>query len=97
MYGLIGSFIATPGSRDALRDILLASTGDMPGCRSYVVYEDTNDENTLWISEVWEREEDHRASLQLPEVRAAIAQAKPLIAGFGAHHVVRPVGGVGLS
>lgn len=96
MYGLIGSMIAKPGTRDTLRDIMLASTGDMPGCRSYIVAEDLDDANTLWITEVWEREEDHMASLKLPEVQAAIAQARPLIAGFGERRIVRPVGGYGL-
>lgn len=37
MYGLIGKMIAVAGQRDALIAVLLEGTGDMPGCRSYVV------------------------------------------------------------
>ena len=96
MYGLIGKFTAVAGERDALIAILTASVGSMPGCLSYVVAEDANDANGIWITEVWDRKESHAASLTLPEVRAAIAKAKPLIAGFGDHVVTRPVGGHGL-
>jgi len=35
MHGLIGHLKATPGQRDALINILLDSTQEMPGCRSY--------------------------------------------------------------
>ena len=97
MYGLIGKFTAVAGQRDALIAILIDSVGAMPGCLSYVVAEDTTDPNGIWISEVWDRKESHAASLTLPEVRAAIAKAKPLIAGFGDHVVTRPVGGHGLA
>lgn len=96
MYGLIGKFTAVTGQRDALIAILLGSVGAMPGCLSYVVAEDTADPDGIWISEVWDRKESHAASLTLPEVRAAIAKAKPLIAGFGDRVVTRPVGGHGL-
>lgn len=96
MHGLIGSFKAAPGQRDALASILLAGVGDMPGCLSYVVAEDPSDADTLWITEVWDEEASHKASLQLPAVKQAIAQAMPLIAGFGEHRVTRPIGGHGL-
>ena len=96
MYGLIGKFTAVAGQRDALIPILLDSVAAMPGCLSYVVAEDATDPDGIWISEVWDRKESHAASLALPEVRAAIAKAKPLIAGFGDHVVTRPVGGHGL-
>jgi quinol monooxygenase YgiN len=97
MYGLIGKFTAVAGQRDALIAILTASVGSMPGCLSYVVAEDTADPNGIWITEVWDRKESHAASLTLPEVRAAIAQGKPLIAGIGDHVITRPRGGHGLA
>ena len=96
MYGLIGSFKAAPGRRDELVALLLAGTGDMPGCRSYVVAQDPAEPDTVWITEVWDDAASHQASLQLPAVRAAIAQAKPLIASVGEHRVLEVVGGQGL-
>ena len=96
MYGLIGKMTATPGQRDALAAILLDGTTSMPGCLSYVVASDPADADALWITEVWDTAESHRASLALPEVQAAIAKGRPLIAGFSNRTETTPLGGVGL-
>ena len=91
MYGLIGKILTVPGKREALIEILLAGTIDMPGCRSYVVARDVEDENAIWVTEVWESREDHEASLNLPGVREAIAAGRPLMAGVAERHVTVPV------
>lgn len=97
MHGLIGKMIAAPGQRDALVAILLEGTVAMPGCLSYVVAKDTTDANAIWITEIWRSKQSHEASLALPAVKAAIAKARPIIAGFGERFVTEPVGGVGLA
>lgn len=97
MYGLIGKMIAAPGQRDTLIGILLESTGAMPGCRSYVVARDPGDADAIWITEVWDDQPSHKASLSLPAVRDAIARAKPIIKSFADHVVTEPVGGHGLG
>jgi quinol monooxygenase YgiN len=96
MYGLMGRMLVTPGKRDEVITILLAATGAMPGCLSYVVAEDAADPNAVWTSEVWDSEASHTASLRLAAVQAAIAKARPMIAGFGERFVTRPRGGVGI-
>ncbi len=96
MYGLIGSFTAQPGKRDELIALMTAATGDMPGCLSYIVATDPGDPDRIWITEVWDSEESHKGSLQLPLVAETIRQAMPLIAGFGDQIKTVPVGGVGL-
>jgi quinol monooxygenase YgiN len=96
MYGLIGKMNATPGQRDALIAILLEGTAKMPGCLSYIIAKDTTDGNAIWITEVWDTETSHKASLGLPDVQAAIAKARPMIAGFGERFITTPLGGVGL-
>lgn len=96
MYGLMGKMTAVSGQRDTLITILLAGIHEMPGCLSYVVARDPADENAIWITEVWDSEENHRASLSLPPVQQAIAQARPLIAGFSDRTITEPVGGHGL-
>ena len=68
----------------------------MPGCLSYVVALDTSDADAIWISEVWETQSSHEASLSLPPVRQAMAKGRPLIAGLGDRVVTTPVGGQGL-
>jgi quinol monooxygenase YgiN len=97
MYGLIGKMTATPGQRDALAAILLDGAQAMPGCLSYVVAIDASDQDALWITEVWDRQPSHQASLSLPAVQAAIAKGRPLIAGFSHRVETTPIGGVGLS
>lgn len=97
MYGLIAKLTATPGQRDAVAAILLESTGDMPGCLSYVIARDTADPDALWVTEVWASPASHQASLALPAVKAAIAKGRPLIAGFSQRVETTPVGGQGLD
>lgn len=97
MYGLIGKMLVMEGGRQELIDILLEGTGGMPGCHSYVVAEDLEDENAIWITEVWDSEESHQASLSLPSVQEAIRRGRPFIAGFGERFVTKPLGGHGLD
>jgi quinol monooxygenase YgiN len=94
MYGLIGQMIAAPGRRAELIAILAEGTADMPGCLAYVIAEDREDENALWITELWDSEESHAASLQLPAAQEAIGRGRPLIAGFGHRFETTPVAGV---
>lgn len=97
MYGLIGRMKAAAGQRDALLEILLEGIQSMSGCLSYVVAKDPNDPDAIWITEVWDSEASHKASLSLPSVRKAIERAKPIIAEFAEHFVTEPVGGHGLK
>ena len=97
MYGIIAKMISHDEKRDELISILLDGTKDMPGCLSYVISKDLTDENALWITEIWDTQENHQASLSLESVQKAIAEGKPLIAGFGERFETSPVGGHGLS
>lgn len=63
MYGLIGKMTAAPNQRDALVAVLLEGVAGMPGCLSYVVATDPTDADAIWITEVWNSEASHRASL----------------------------------
>ncbi len=96
MYGLIGKMTAVPGQRDALIAVLLEGVAGMPGCLSYVVARDPADADAIWVTEVWDSQASHEASLSLPAVREAISRGRPLIAGFGERVVTAPVGGHGL-
>jgi len=96
MYGLIGKMNAVPGQRDALAAILLDGTKAMPGCLSYVIARDPADDSALWITEVWDSQASHNASLSLPLVQAAIAKGRPMIAGFSNRVETVPLGGIGI-
>lgn len=96
MYGLIGKITAVSGQRDALAAILLEGTDAMPGCLSYVVAADPADSDALWVTEVWDSQASHQASLGLPSVKAAVTKGRPLIAGFSDRVETVPIGGYGL-
>jgi quinol monooxygenase YgiN len=96
MYGMIVKITAVAGKRAALTDTV-GGLGEMNGCLSYVVSDDAQDENAIWITEVWDSESNHRASLSLPSVQRSISAAKPMIAGFEKIAVTRPVRGIGQS
>ncbi|MET0308104.1 MAG: putative quinol monooxygenase [Sphingomonas sp.] len=90
-YGMIGKMTAQPGKRAELIAILGAGTGEMPGCLAYLIAEDVKDPDAIWITEIWDRQASHQASLALPVVKEAIAKGRPLIAGFELSVETRPV------
>lgn len=96
MFGMIGKITVRTGQRDALAAILTQGASTMPGCLSYVVARDADNPDVLWVSEAWDSEASHAASLTLPSVREAIAKGRPLIANFETTARTHPVGGHGL-
>ncbi|WP_430868103.1 putative quinol monooxygenase [Demequina aurantiaca] len=90
MYGLIGSILVLPENRDTLLSALERGSVDLPGCVSYVVAADAEDPSLVWVTEVWDSAQAHAASLELDHVRAAIADAKPVVLGFGTRVETEP-------
>lgn len=97
MYGLISKLDVVPGKRDALVSILIEGVAEMPGCLSYVVANDADGPDAIWITEVWESQESHEASLSLPSVQRALTEGRPMIVSFSERTVTQPVGGHGLT
>lgn len=97
MYGLIGKIKAVPGKRGDLIKLLVDDDLKMNGCVSYVVAEDSADPDAIWVTEVWDSQASHKASLSLPSVQKAISLARPIIAGFVSQHETKPIGGPGLG
>ncbi len=97
MFGLITQIQAVPGQRDALASVLVEGSSGMPGCLSYVVALDPGEPDAIWVTEVWESQASHEASLALPSVQRAMAAGRPLVARFSERTVTEPVGGYGLA
>jgi quinol monooxygenase YgiN len=98
-FGMVGKLVAHPGRRDELVELLLSGVSEVKkadGCELYVVSREVDDRNTIWVVEAWRDEAAHRASLDMPEVRAVIERGMPLIAEFDGVKL-EPVGGVGLD
>ena len=86
VFANAGTLGAVPGKRDALvahltrRNPALAEVG----CLAYEVGTNDDEPDTVYVVELWESADAHRASLSLPAVQALIAEARPLLSGaFG--------------
>jgi quinol monooxygenase YgiN len=97
-YGCVASMKTTPGSRDEVVAILLSGADGLraAGCEAYVVGLADDDDVTIWVTEVWRSKEHHDASLELPEARAAIARAMPMLTGEFTKQELSVAGGLGL-
>ena len=97
-YGYIGSMKVRPGHRDDVVSILLSGVGRLreAGCDVYIVSVSDADEDAIWVSEVWQTKEQHDASLQLPEVKAAIGKAMPMLTGEFTSQELTVMGGLGV-
>lgn len=78
-----GKLGTKPGVRDRVVEILTRPSDDLAaaGCRLYEVGVSADDPDAVFVIEVWESREAHAASLRLPSVRAAIAEAMPMLSG----------------
>jgi quinol monooxygenase YgiN len=87
-----------PGKRDSVIEILLRDVNGLraAGAILYVVGADRLDPDLIRVTEVWETKERHDASLRLPEVQAAIAEAMPMLSGEFTNHELTVVGGLGV-
>jgi quinol monooxygenase YgiN len=98
-YGYLGTMRTRPGMRDEVVQSLVAGADALTaaGCRLYVVSVSADDPDCIWVNEVWESKERHDASLQLPEVRAAIAETMPKLTGEFTSQELHVVGGLGVD
>ena len=100
-YGSNNKLIAQEGKRDELATILLEASrlvSELKGCQIYLVSKDIEEENTIWVTEVWDSKEDHAQSLTLDSVRALIMQAIPLLASQPEKgHDLEVIGGHGIN
>ncbi|KMS80237.1 putative quinol monooxygenase [Prauserella rugosa] len=81
-FANVGTLGAAPGRRDDLVAHLTRRSDALSraGCLLYEV--GIGDEpDTVYVMELWTSAEAHQASLQLPEVRDSIAQARPMLSG----------------
>lgn len=97
-YGYIGSMKTTPGHRDDVVAILLSGADGLrqAGCDLYVVSVSNTDDVTIWVSEVWQSKGHHDASLRLPEAKAAIGKAMPMLTGEFTSQELTVAGGLGV-
>lgn len=85
------------GQTRRMIEVLQASAANTPGYLSDIVSRDESDENMLWVTEAWESQTAHDASLSLRLVQDAIPRARPLTANFERLAVTEPVWGTAVT
>ncbi|MEJ3652503.1 antibiotic biosynthesis monooxygenase [Actinomycetes bacterium KLBMP 9759] len=97
-FGYNATLRTRTGKRDEVIAILLDGLDGLPGagCLSYVVGADDEDADLIHVTEVWLSRQHHDDSLTLPDAKAAIARAMPMLTGEFTGTRTTVVGGVGL-
>lgn len=99
-YGLSVSMGTKPGQRDAVVEILTRDTDAVKmktlGCDLYLVGVSEERPDVVYVTEVWASREAHHASLNDPAVKAAIAEAMPMLTGEFHSTEFSVVGGLGV-
>ena len=93
-FANVGTLGAQPGHRDELVAILTRLNPELQdaGCLLYEVGINAEEPDTVFVTEIWESAEAHKSSLQLPSVKAAISEARPLLSGQMSGHQFTVVG-----
>ena len=87
-FANVGTLETKPGQREAVVSILVRPMAGLKeaGCLLYEVGVNDTAPDTVFVCELWESPEAHRASLGLDSVQAAISEAMPLLSGeMGGH------------
>lgn len=97
-YGYLATMRTKPGHRDDVVALLLGGEDGLraAGCDLYVVSTSDDEPDMIWVNEVWPTKGQHDASLDLPETRAAIAAAMPMLTGEFTGRELTVAGGVGV-
>ena len=81
-HSVYGSLTAQPGKGEELRGYLLEAAREMEqmeDCYCYIVGVKDDEPDSVYVFEVWESPDAHRASLSMDVFRNLIEKAKPII------------------
>lgn len=84
MYLLQGKLTTKVGQQANLAGILIEASklvSTAKGCNLYVIGLDENEQNTVFVTEIWDSKEDHDNSLKVPGVKELIGKAMPMLDG----------------
>lgn len=98
-YSLINKLTAKPGKRDEAISILLESGKPFlqnKACILYLVYQDTVDQNLIWVVDLWTSQQEHDAATANQALRPFVAQVAPLLEDAPEQIKVALMGGKGL-
>src|SRR5437588_11907909 len=69
---------------------------EAPGCQLYVINRSSADADVVWVTELWQSQEQLDAALQTPEARERIPEVLDLVRDGGFERIdLEPLGGAG--
>lgn len=98
LYALYTQFKAQPGKGKALAAILQRAcdiVAAAKGCRLYIINKEVSQEDSIWVTELWDTAEDHAISLTMDGCKELIAEAMPLLAGRPEQVILNAISGKG--
>ena len=99
-YALYTHFTTHPDKGNELIEILMKANQIVSaarGCRLYIINYDTHNKDSVWVTELWDSQEDHAISLTLDGCKELIVEAAPLLTSEPRQVLLVPVAGKGLS
>lgn len=84
MYLLQGKLTAKDGHKDELANILIEASkliSKAEGSKLYIVGKSEEENNDIYVTEMWNSKEDHDNSLNFEGVRDLIMKAMPILEG----------------
>jgi quinol monooxygenase YgiN/quercetin dioxygenase-like cupin family protein len=91
--------VAKPGKGDELAEKLLDVAEvlrEVSGCQLYVINRSQADPDVVWVTELWQSQEQLDAALETPEAQAQIPGVLELVRDGGFERIdLEPLGGVG--
>ena len=99
MIATYGRLISKPGKIDELVDVMrqvAKLVANEKGCHLYIINTSSDEENVLWITELWDTQEEHDSSLKAEEIKTVVDQALPLIAEPPEQISLTPIAGKGM-
>ena len=98
-FSLFGKFTVEASNQEKLATLLLEAADAMQaveGCTVYIVSISPEEQNAVYVYEVWNDEVAHQNSLTLEATQTLISKARPLITGMERIRTLEALGGKGL-
>ena len=95
-YLLINKLTTQPGKRNEVTQILLTSGAafdDQEACLMSLVSHDTNEDDIVWVQDVWTDRAAHERAMADPRMQEYVRAAIPLLAGMPEQHEIVVAGG----
>lgn len=99
-HALYTRFNTHPHKGNVLMGILLKANhivSNAKGCRLYIINHDFDNQDQVWVTELWDSQEDHAISLTLDGCKELVTEAMPLLTSPPEQIVLKAVAGKGVE